>query len=1354
MVKRRAVLIGVSEYESNAFDNLPVVRRDLEILHTALEKSDYSVRTIGAEDSDQTGRTKILKALRKECREAKGVEVLLLYFSGHGIHYEGRDYLIPSDADFEDLDFEEYLITPDAINQAVDQSDAKTILFVIDACRQGVRLGTKDLRLVDWSRGQLRKASHRSYVLTFACSSGEFSHYVTREEDSFSLFTKAFADALDREHPSTTISEVLKATQQSLDHLVQTHQKKRQKIRIAFEVDVESSTLARVICDGVSTEEEETESDLNVWSYAALNSSLWPEGTDKEGTSTYQLKQQVSKIVATCWQRWKAAQKAFPNDAWRDEELPVRATERLDLLITRSNPPIELSSAEIALVLTVPFLREAVLSDGLIKASDCEPLSLDEDLPKQGFRFALDKIYQGQPRFRRKAERLQEQGLSDEKDAVMTWLLHRCLLRNLEVWQSEEQGGYISEELIASLEEAKTQRQRLVKSVFTKERLLELARCMFADVERIDRDDRPGALTVEEIVRSDGYRDEQPIREKLLAYLLKLAGLLAIDIRTLSDVIADHIGLSDPLTPQESVETIRQADWVPAGEGRKLVVNCQHPAVDLAFIDHVKDANSTLTHIFRQVVAKATGIECCAGLPTRLLPDGIKPLFAQGTPAYQTPHVNFQLAHDEVRELLMGEQLYGDPSLAIREMYQNALDACRYKEARLEYLKKTNQHEESNDDWEGEIIFRQDVDDQGREYIECEDNGIGMGMQHLSQCFAKAGKRFADLPEFIEEQAEWSKYSIELYPNSQFGVGVLSYFMLSDEIEVETCRLDRKGYPSKIVQVRIPGSSGLFRVRNLQYGYASGTRIRLYLNKNEYEGEPISCIKTLKDLVWLTDYKLLVKDRYKEEIWLPHTLKLGKSFSSRILTTESDVLWWLSANLESSHYNVIDKNGVEVRCLADGIVAENPGEMYTANSDAIAILNLTGKKRPKLTVDRNAILSLDKEDVYKSLLQETSSLKTWDFLNLTFLARLECVFPKLAKKLDKFIFNNIDELELANNYQNASLKIKTGFISKDLRILTLIGNFKLYQNQTLPIEVKGTDIIKAKLNLSKYAVCRLHSWSLQGLINISPSAEKLLPYIEDIILAPQVRLGDSVVLELFKDRYITKFRFISLVIFAAKELDEEIHEVYSRLKRLSFFLEKPNALLNEIRSSEDLKKITISSIDLFFFSEHLDGDIPIQSNHSYALISRSLLLCQKFRMPISELAFHLEKFRYLGFSLLENFDHFSSFSNHINTVDACLASENFDQETPLQEDEIFATQILSAIINKSIPLSQLIESTSKLRILGIKIPNISETNIDKLEDNIDAFLNVIGLENPEMLSSIRFNYITLEEVNATSSSVI
>ena len=181
-------------------------------------------------------------------------------------------------------------------------------------------------------------------------------------------------------------------------------------------------------------------------------------------------------------------------------------------------------------------------------------------------------------------------------------------------------------------------------------------------------------------------------------------------------------------------------------------------------------------------------------------------------------------------------------------MYQNALDACRYRDARLKYLKQQGKLRQSDEDWEGRIIFRQRNDEEhGRAYIECEDNGVGMGMTHLSKCFARAGSRFANLPEFIEEQAEWLKCDppIQLFPNSQFGVGVLSYFMLADEIEVETCRLNREGLPGERLQVRIPGSSGLFRVQQLGAGSDAGTRVRLYLNKTHHKGQIISCIEPI-----------------------------------------------------------------------------------------------------------------------------------------------------------------------------------------------------------------------------------------------------------------------------------------------------------------------------------------------------------------------------------------------------------------------------------------------------------------------------------------------------------------------------
>jgi hypothetical protein len=95
----------------------------------------------------------------------------------------------------------------------------------------------------------------------------------------------------------------------------------------------------------------------------------------------------------------------------------------------------------------------------------------------------------------------------------------------------------------------------------------------------------------------------------MLAYLLQLAGLLAIDIRLLSDVIVDHIGLADPLLPEQILKILNQARWNPSGRGRVLRVTCNHPAIDLALSDHVEHGNSTLTHIVTVPNAAVLGVK-------------------------------------------------------------------------------------------------------------------------------------------------------------------------------------------------------------------------------------------------------------------------------------------------------------------------------------------------------------------------------------------------------------------------------------------------------------------------------------------------------------------------------------------------------------------------------------------------------------------------------------------------------------------------------------------------------------------------------------------------------------------------
>ena len=128
-----------------------------------------------------------------------------------------------------------------------------------------------------------------------------------------------------------------------------------------------------------------------------------------------------------------------------------------------------------------------------------------------------------------------------------------------------------------------------------------------------------------------------------------------------------------------------------------------------------------------------------------------------------------------------------------------------------------------------------------------------MGVRELSEVFAQAGVRLGDLPEFLEEQAEWARLDppVQLFPNSRFGIGVLSYFMLADEITVETCRhAAATAQPGQRLRVSIAGPGSLFRIQTLGPRREAGTTVRLHLR----DGATVSCVDTLRTVLWVADF--------------------------------------------------------------------------------------------------------------------------------------------------------------------------------------------------------------------------------------------------------------------------------------------------------------------------------------------------------------------------------------------------------------------------------------------------------------------------------------------------------------------
>ncbi|MFD0854338.1 hypothetical protein ACFQ07_19020, partial [Actinomadura adrarensis] len=228
----------------------------------------------------------------------------------------------------------------------------------------------------------------------------------------------------------------------------------------------------------------------------------------------------------------------------------------------------------------------------------------------------------------------------------------------------------------------------------------------------------------------------------------------------------------------------------------------------------------------------------------------------------------FRLDERRVQDLLMGEQLYQDRGLAIRELYQNALDACRYRRARLAYLTRRG---DWADDWTGRIQFTQGTEN-GRAYLECRDNGVGMTEAVLTEVFAQAGARFTDLSDFLAEAAEWKNADppVQLYANSRFGIGVLSYFMIADEIEVITRPMGRGQAPQPTLKVSIFGPGHLFRIRELPQDRLPGTTIKLYLR--DPDSAP-SCVEELRGLLGIAEFATLAVHGSQREEWEPGVLK-------------------------------------------------------------------------------------------------------------------------------------------------------------------------------------------------------------------------------------------------------------------------------------------------------------------------------------------------------------------------------------------------------------------------------------------------------------------------------------------------
>ncbi|MEQ9405775.1 MAG: caspase family protein [Cyclobacteriaceae bacterium] len=129
--KRVALVIGNSNYENSSVLKNPL--NDARDMTLTLRDLGFEVKKIL--DANQVTMLEGLKHFSKNINNA---DVVLFYFAGHGIQVGDKNYLLPTDAQFENGESDVHLesINLDVILRLMEYTNKKSLnMIILDACR-------------------------------------------------------------------------------------------------------------------------------------------------------------------------------------------------------------------------------------------------------------------------------------------------------------------------------------------------------------------------------------------------------------------------------------------------------------------------------------------------------------------------------------------------------------------------------------------------------------------------------------------------------------------------------------------------------------------------------------------------------------------------------------------------------------------------------------------------------------------------------------------------------------------------------------------------------------------------------------------------------------------------------------------------------------------------------------------------------------------------------------------------------------------------------------------------------------------------------------------------------------------
>lgn len=347
---------------------------------------------------------------------------------------------------------------------------------------------------------------------------------------------------------------------------------------------------------------------------------------------------------------------------------------------------------------------------------------------------------------------------------------------------------------------------------------------------------------------------------------------------------------------------------------------------------------------------------------------------------FEKKKLQFTIAQDNILQLLVGHTLYNDSSVVVRELVQNGIDAVRLQK---EFEKRNGKLYD-----EGKVWVQWNSKSRQLSFW---DNGTGMSIQDVENYLLKVGaSKYRD--ETIKKQ----------FPNftsiSHFGIGILTCFMVANDIDIVTNSIEQEDANSINLR-KVNGSYLLRKVDKNELDYRirkHGTMVKLYVRSDvdmsKVENDLRKWIVIPEVPVYLSmdegkeiriGYdslkEILVKylseaggevDGKKYDVYEREHGNVTVAYAVRHLKYMSD---WSLMSAKTRH--IQRKTVLPIGTCVEGIRVEFSTPGYK-NMSILAIANITNSKyqtnvaRSALELDANNEILSDIYDVYKEYVQE------------------------------------------------------------------------------------------------------------------------------------------------------------------------------------------------------------------------------------------------------------------------------------------------------------------------------------------------------------------------------------------------